>query len=111
MRVAFIGGLDRLDRALTDLGRQKGIDVEVHYGDVKGRGADALAAIIRRSDHVIVVTGTNSHGGVRLAKQFAHDYGAKVWIMRTCGIGLAKRVLDDIASSNDADLRAIARAA
>jgi hypothetical protein len=31
--------------------------------------------------------------------------------MRNCGIGLAKRVLDDVASSNDADLRTIARAA
>jgi hypothetical protein len=111
MRVAFIGGLDRLDRALTDLGRAKGIEVEVHYGDVRGRGADALAAIIRRSDHVIVVTGTNSHGGVRLAKQFAHDSGARVWIMRACGLALAKRVLDDIASANDEDLRSIARAA
>lgn len=111
MRVAFIGGLDRLDRALTDLGRAKGIDVEVHYGDVRGRGADALAAIIRRSDHVIVVTGTNSHGGVRLAKQFAHEHGARVWIMRACGLALAKRVLDDVASANDEDLRTIARAA
>ena len=111
MRVAFVGGMDRLDRALTDLGRAKGIDVEVHYGDVRGRGADALSSMIRRSDHVIVVTGTNSHGGVRLAKQFAHEHGKQVWIMQKCGLALARRVLDDVASANDADLRTIATAA
>lgn len=109
MRVAFVGGMDRLESALIDAGRQRGIEVEVHYGDVKGRGADALAGVISRADQVIVVTGTNSHGGVKLAKQYAHEHGKHVWIMRACGLALAKRVLDDIASGRN--LADIARAA
>ncbi len=109
MRVAFVGGMDRNESALIAAGRQRGIDVEVHYGDVRGRGADALAGVVARADHVIVVTGTNSHGGVKLAKQYAHAHGKQVWIMRACGLALAKRVLDDVATGRD--LAQVARAA
>jgi hypothetical protein len=110
MRVAFIGGLDRLADALTEAGRSAGIDVEVHTGNVKGRGADALEAIVRRSDHVIVVTGTNSHGGVRLAKQYAGG-DTRVWIVRACGLNLAKRVLHEVGHRDESTLRQLARAA
>jgi hypothetical protein len=109
MRVAFVGGMDRNESALIAAGKQRGIEVEVHYGDVKGRGADALEGIVHRADHVIVVTGVNSHGGVKLAKQFAHAHGKHVWIMRACGLALAKRVLDDVATGRD--LTQVARAA
>jgi hypothetical protein len=108
MRVAFVGGMDRNESALIDAGRKRGIEVEVHYGDVKGRGADALAGVISRADQVIVVTGTNSHGGVKLAKQYAHEHGKQVWIMRACGLSLAKRVLDDVATGRDLNGIAIA---
>lgn len=109
MRVAFVGGMDRLESALIDEGRKRGIGVEVHYGDVRGRGAEALEGIVARADHVIVVTGVNSHGGVKLAKQYAHAHGKQVWIMRACGLALAKRVLDDVAGGRA--LNDIARAA
>lgn len=109
MRVAFVGGMDRLESALIDAGRARGIEVEVHYGDVRGRGADALAGVIARADHVIVITGTNSHGGVKLAKQYAHERGKQVWIMRACGLALAKRALDDVSTGKN--LADIARAA
>lgn len=110
MRVAFIGGLDRLADALTEAGRAAGVDVEVHTGNVKGRGADALEAIVRRSDHVIVVTGVNSHGGVKLAKQFAHP-ATRVWIVRACGLALAKKVLEEAGQHGESTLRQLARAA
>lgn len=108
MRVAFIGGMDRNESALISEGRKRGVDVEVHYGDVRGRGADALAGVVSRADHVIVVTGTNSHGGVKLAKQYAHEHGKSVWIMRACGLALAKRLLDDVAHGKSPSELAIA---
>jgi hypothetical protein len=110
MRVAFIGGLDRIADALIEAGHGLGVDVEVHTGNVKGRGADALASVVRRADHVIVVTGINSHGGVRLAKQFASD-ATRVWIVRACGLALAKRVLDEVGRRSESTLRQLARAA
>lgn len=111
MRVAFVGGVSRLEGALTALGSSRGIEVEVHEGDVRGRGSEGLAGIVGRADHVFVVTGTNSHGGVRLAKQYARRAGARVWVVRSFGLSVARRVVDELATRGEAGLRTLARAA
>ncbi len=111
MRVAFVGGVGRLEAPLTALGSERGIAIEVHEGDVRGRGSEALAGVVGRADHVFVVTGTNSHGGVRLAKQYARRTGARVWVVRSFGLSIARRVVEELATHGESGLRAIARAA
>ncbi|MGZ3418304.1 MAG: DUF2325 domain-containing protein [Polyangiales bacterium] len=111
MRVAFIGGLDRLESALVETGAAVGVDVEVHHGDVHGRGAAGLANVIGRADHVVVVTGTNSHGGVQMAKKLARKSGARVWIVRSCGLAVAKQFVEEAGAATDEGLRRLARSA
>jgi hypothetical protein len=83
----------------------------MHTGDVKGRGAASLEAMVTRADHVVIVTGINSHGGVRLAKQFARKGRARVWIVRAFGTGLARKVLEDVLAEDEEALRRLARCA
>lgn len=97
-RVAFVGGLDRLEPAIVEAGRCLGVDVEVHRGNVHGRGSDALERVIRRADRVVVVTGLNSHGGVLTAKRIARRFGVEVEIVKNCGIATARELLERSAT-------------
>jgi hypothetical protein len=98
VRVAFVGGLDRLERAIVEAGCQLGVEVEVHRGDVHGRGSEALERVIRRADRVVVVTGLNSHGGVVTAKRIARRHGVSLDIVKNCGIATARELLTAYAS-------------
>jgi hypothetical protein len=98
LRVAFVGGLDRLERTIVEAGCALGVEVEVHHGDVHGRGSDALERVIRRADRVVVVTGLNSHGGVVTAKRIARRYGVDVEIVKNCGIATARELLSAFVS-------------
>jgi DNA invertase Pin-like site-specific DNA recombinase len=102
IRVAFVGGLDRLERAIVEAGQELGVDVEVHRGDVHGRGADALERVIRRADRIVVVTGLNSHGGVVTAKRLARRWGVAVEIVKNCGIATARELLGTYAAARAA---------
>lgn len=106
-RVLFVGGMDRNEPALLSLGRSLGIEVEVHYGDIHGRGAAALDAMIARAELVVVVTSVNSHGGVNLAKRAARAHGVPMIIARSCGLAVARTLLTDFAA--DRELRAEGR--
>ena len=68
---------------------------QIHAG---GRGAGRFA------------DDPNGKGGVRLAKQFAAG-GTRVWIVRACGLALAKRVLEEVGHRDESTLRQLARAA
>ncbi len=101
-RVAFVGGMDRNERALLDAGREEGVAVEVHVGDVRGRGAEALAGIIRRADLVVLVTGVNSHGGAQIAKKLARAANVPMIIAQSCGVAVARQILRDVARGEGA---------
>jgi len=53
------------------LAERAGHSIEWHTGDLAGRGAGTLEALIERSDLVIVVTRVNSHGAVWRARKLA----------------------------------------
>jgi 3',5'-cyclic AMP phosphodiesterase CpdA len=88
-----VGGLDRLERAIVEAGGALGVEVEVHRGNVHGRGSDALERVIRRADRVVVVTGLNSHGGVLTAKKIARSAGVQLDLVNHCGIATARDLL------------------
>jgi hypothetical protein len=110
-RVVFVGGVGRLESVLQGLAQQALIEIDFHEGDVRGRGSEGLAARIGRADHVFVVTGTNSHGGVQMAKKYARRAGARVWIVRSLGLASARRIVEAAGRGDDASLRALARCA
>jgi hypothetical protein len=101
-RVAFVGGHDRVEREIVAFGEELGLEVEVHNGHTRGNGAARLIALIQRTDVVVIVTGTNSHNAVHVAKREAARKGAVVRILSFCGAGTARALLTEIARANAA---------
>jgi hypothetical protein len=63
-----VGGSDRIERQIVTFGEQLGVEVEVHNGRTGGSGITRLAALVQRAD-LVVVTGTNRHNAVQIAKR------------------------------------------
>ena len=96
--VTFVGGHERVEREIISFGAEFGIDVEVHNGHTRGHGAERLVAPIHRTDLVIIVTGTNSHNAVHIAKREAAKVGAHVRIVKACGTQTARDLLMQVAA-------------
>jgi hypothetical protein len=75
-----------------------GHKLEFHSGDVGGRGAGDLRALIERVDFVVIVTEINSHGAVILAKRIAHKLGRGTLVVRSCGVSRFQAFLDALAT-------------
>jgi ornithine cyclodeaminase/alanine dehydrogenase-like protein (mu-crystallin family) len=96
MKIAWIGGLDRNERALEQLAESAGHKLLFHCGDVRGRGADELRGLVKRSDVVVVVTSVNSHGGVLFAKKAARQAGRPVLISRSGSSSMLEQILAEL---------------
>jgi hypothetical protein len=92
-RVAFVGGVRKVEREILAFGEEMGVDVEVHDGHTKGQGISRLAAVVHRTDLVVIITGTNSHNAVQVAKREASKAGKRVLILKACGARTARAVL------------------
>lgn len=97
LRVAFVGGVECVERQLIAAGDELGVDVEVHPGHMKGPMKDRLVALIARAHVLVLVTGVNSHGAVGVAKRAAAKSGAEVRIVKFCGSSKARSILSEIA--------------
>jgi hypothetical protein len=53
---------------------------------------------MRRTDLVIIITGTNSHNGVHIAKREAAKAGARLRIVKACGTQTARDLLTQVAA-------------
>jgi hypothetical protein len=100
IRVAFIGGIDRIERQIVSFGEQIGVEVEVHSGRTSGQSTDRIGALVRRADLLVIVTGTNSHNAVRVAKREAAVVGVPVELLTFCGARQARALLARVASSS-----------
>jgi hypothetical protein len=107
LRVGFVGGHDRVEREILSFGVELGIDVEVHNGHMAGQGKDRLVALVQRTDIVVIVTGTNSHNAVHVAKRAAAKAGTRIRILKTCGSGTARVLLAEIAKAAAPPIRGI----
>jgi hypothetical protein len=96
-RVAFIGGHDRVARQIVPFGAEIGVEVEIHNGHAGGGGRARLSALLQRTDLVIVVTGTNSHNAVHIARREAARAGIEVRLVKSLGAGSARALLREIA--------------
>ncbi len=98
-RVAFVGGHERVEREILACGAQLGIEVELHDGHTRGGGADRLVALVYRNDLVVIVTGTNSHNAVHVAKRELAKSGARFRILKACGTRTARAILTELAQA------------
>ncbi len=71
---------------------------EFHTGNVRGRGASDLRAVIARSDLVVIVTDHNSHGGVHVAKRLARQLKRTSVVLTRCGVARFGALLDALAA-------------
>ena len=100
MKIALIGGLVRREGELAALARRAGHELEWHFGDVGGRGADGLRAVIERADLVILLTEINSHGSMYLAKRVCRQIGREYQVLRKCGPAKFELLLEQIAAGH-----------
>ena len=77
MHIGLVGGLDRSESQYRQLAERAGHSIEWHTGDLAGRGAGTLEALVERADLVIVVTAVNSHGAVWRARKLAMPMRAR----------------------------------
>src|SRR5215471_3840054 len=84
MRIAWIGGVERVESHLVALAAAAGHDLQFHSGYLGGRGASELRRLVDASSLVIILTQVNSHGAVQLAKRVARQRGRVQLVLRRC---------------------------
>lgn len=82
MHIVLIGGLDRTAAQHQRVAEERGHRFSFHTGHLGHRGADSLEPLMRRADLVIVVTDTNSHSAVHVARRMSRQYGASLILTR-----------------------------
>jgi Uncharacterized protein conserved in bacteria (DUF2325) len=96
MRIGWIGGVERYEVQLERLAKAAGHELEYHRGDVRGRGAQTLEGLVERCQLIVIVTETNSHGAVQLARKLARQRGRGTLLLRKSGIARFSRLLEAI---------------
>lgn len=96
MRIGWVGGVQRYEVQLQRLAAAAGHGLEYHDGDVRGRGAQALEGLVERCQLIVIVTETNSHGAVLLARKLARQRGRGTLLLRKSGIAGFTRLLEAI---------------
>jgi Uncharacterized protein conserved in bacteria (DUF2325) len=102
LRVAFVGGVFRVEREIYAIAAELGVDVEIHDGHVRGHAKARLAALVRRSDVLFVVMGTNSHAAVNVVRTEAARSTVDVRLLKSCGSGTARSVLTALVRDRSA---------
>lgn len=109
-KVVVIGGLSRAGELWSRAGHSIGVDLEHHDGRTRGRGAQEIAAAVRRADVVVIITDPNSHGGVAVARRAAIAAARPhVLVKRLRPNGLAAVLADAALHADDAAPAAHAR--
>ena len=96
MHIGWVGGLSRSKVLFSQLAERSGHSLELHCGDVRGRGGDELAGIVERCDLLVIVTELNSHGGMLQAKHFARRRGRRSVLVRKSSVASLQRVLSGL---------------
>ena len=96
MRIGFIGGLSRSVRRMEEDAARAGYDLEVHDGNVAGRGSEAVRRVVSRADVVVIATDLNSHRGALTAKSEALRLGKPYLMIRGCSFAKLLGLLESV---------------
>ena len=108
-RIAVVGGFDRQAPLLNEMATRAGRTVEFHTGNVRGRGAGDLRAVVGRSDLVVIVTDHNSHGAVIAAKRLAREMNRRAVVVTRCGIARFGALLEGLSAHEAAEASSASR--
>jgi phosphoglycerate dehydrogenase-like enzyme len=98
MHIGLVGGLDRSEAQYRQLAERAGHSIEWHTGDLAGRGAGTLEALVERADLVIVVTAVNSHGAVWRARKLAKLRHKRLLLLARCSVSKFTALLAELSS-------------
>ena len=110
MHIGLIGGIERGNHHYESLAAAGGHTVEIHSGHLASRGVDTLAAIVERSDLIVVITDVNSHGGMWSARRMARARGRRCVLVRRMGPSRFRALLGEL-EEGDAEPHCSARCA
>jgi hypothetical protein len=96
MRIGIIGGVDRAEDLYRQIASRFGVELELHVGDLAGRGSAMLDALVVRSDLVVVVTSVNSHAAVWRARKQAKRLGRRVLLVAHFGMAKLTALLREL---------------
>ncbi|NOU29877.1 MAG: DUF2325 domain-containing protein [Polyangiaceae bacterium] len=99
MRIGWVGGLLRARVELEETAAAAGHELEVHSGDVRGRGAQELSKVVDRCDVVVIVIEVNSHGGALQAKHLARLRGRPAVVVRRSSSSTLRRVIASLEAT------------
>jgi hypothetical protein len=86
MRVAVIGGHDRMGTTLRRVADELGHDLDFHPGHASGRGAHEIRSLVAWARLVFVQTDLNSHNAVHIARTEADRLGREVVLVKRLGL-------------------------
>jgi hypothetical protein len=86
MRVAVIGGHDRMGTTLRRVADELGHDLDFHPGHASGRGAQEIRSLVARAQLVFVQTDLNSHNAVHIARAEAERLGRAIVLVKRLGL-------------------------
>lgn len=85
MKIALIGGLDRLENRYRDAFNELGAELHFHPGHCAGAGAGRLKAAAQYADIVVFITSINSHNALQVVKMECKKSGKRFMVMRETG--------------------------
>ncbi len=103
-RVAFVGGLERLEPEIVAFGRR--LASRSRFWPHERQQEQPARGGRPQDDLVVIVTGTNGHNAVRIAKRAALKSGLDVRILKFCGAASARALLAELAQRPAANRRA-----
>ncbi len=96
LRVAVVGGLDRLEPRYRQVVEDMGGNFDFHNGDCHG-GSQTLKNVVCRSDIIVFVTQLNSHSALHVVKGMCQKTGKRFLALRKTGPQALAEALRQVA--------------
>ena len=97
LRVAVVGGLDRMEPEYRKIIRELGADFLFHNGNCSS-GRHVLKNMICKADIILFITSVNSHGALRIVKATCKKTGKQFRTVRNPGANSVYKSLSEIAA-------------
>jgi hypothetical protein len=94
MRIAIVGGAERIEARLRTLAESEGHELDFHSGHMSGPGSDRLRALVDRCHLLVIVTEINSHPAVLRARSLARRSSRPVLLLRRLGVSQLRGLLN-----------------
>lgn len=95
-RIGIVGGVDRTRPLHERAAATIGCKLEHHDGHMTGRASAEIAALIDRVDLVVILTDTNSHAAVLLARKVAAARGKRHVLTRRISPGRLVQLVTEL---------------